>query len=78
VDLWLWIAVACAVGTVLLGLRRPLVDDVADEPAHPAPPATRGTPDDNPMGPVSDWPHLVDRPEEIPSRSPADRPFVVD
>ncbi len=79
VDLWLWIVVACVVGTVLLGLRRRTVDDVADEPVDlPALPPRRWTPYDYPMGPVSGWPHVVDRPEEAPSRSPADRSFVVD
>lgn len=78
-DLWLWIAAVCLVGTVLLGLRRRPADDEPDEAVDvPAAPPTRWTPYDYPMGPVSGWPHLVDRPEEVPSRSPADRSFVVD
>jgi hypothetical protein len=33
-------------------------------------------PHDFPMGPVSGWPHAVDPPDSIPTRSPADRPDV--
>ncbi|MCL2092269.1 MAG: hypothetical protein FWH11_13900 [Micrococcales bacterium] len=78
-DLWPWIVAACAVGVVLFGMRRRPAADEPDEPADvPAVPPTRWTPYDHPMGPVSGWPHLVDRPEEVPSRSPTDRAFVVD
>ena len=91
VELWSWIVVACVTCAVLLGLRRradddadALADDVLaddaladDEPAAvPAVPPTRWTPYEYPMGPVSGWPHLVDRPEAVPTGSPADRSFV--
>ncbi len=76
-DVWTWVAVACIVGAVLLGMCRRPADDPVDEPAElPAVPPTRWTPYDYPMGPVSSWPHVVDRPEAVPSGSPADRSFV--
>jgi len=53
------------------GPTRPSDDDPA-EPCAPvwcAPPR-RWTPHDYPMGPVSGWPHLVDRPETVPTASP--------
>lgn len=78
-ELWPWIVAACVVGAVLLGSRRRPADESDDKPADvPAVPPTCWTPYDYPMGPVSSWPHVVDRPEAVPTRSPADRSFVID
>jgi len=78
--LWAWIVAVCVVGAVLLGFRRPAderADDDLDEPADvPVVPPVRWTPYDYPMGPVSAWPHVVDRPEAVPTGSPADRSFT--
>lgn len=80
-ELWTWVVVTCVACVVVLGAvalrfrRRPDVGGPTDVPAVPP---TRWTPYSHPMGPVSGWPHLVDRPETVPSRSPADRSFVVD
>ncbi|MCL2455486.1 MAG: hypothetical protein FWD18_09365 [Micrococcales bacterium] len=76
---WLWLVAACAVaGTlgVLAASRR----TTREEPVtvvRSAPP-TLWTPYAHPMGPVSGWPHVVDRPEATPTGSPADRSDVTD
>jgi len=77
VDWWYWVAAGFVVAVVVLGvLRRGRQDDAAEEPVErPVVPPVRWTPYDYPMGPVSSWPHAVDRPEEVPSGSPADRSF---
>jgi len=75
------VVTVCLVGAVLLALAAPHRHEWQpdDEPADlPAVPPVRWTPHAHPMGPVSGWPHVVDRPEEIPSGSPDDRSSFTD
>ena len=84
-DLWPAAVTVCVVGVVLLVLvpaalrtRGRQADDDDEIVDLPAVPPVRWTPYADPMGPVSGWPHVVDRPEEIPSGSPDDRSSFTD